>query len=194
MRSLQEKLEEIAKEIRNCRKCPLFKGRKNPVPGEGNPQAKIFFIGEAPGAQEDKTGRPFAGKAGKILDEMLKEINLKREEVFIGNVVKCRPPHNRDPKVEEIKACAPYLERQLEIIKPEIICTLGNYSANFIFEKYGLKKELQGVSKIHGKIFKVKIFFQEIIIIPFYHPAAAIYLPNLKKVLLEDVKILKKLL
>ena len=125
---------------------------------------------------EAKTGRPFCGAAGKILDELLESAGIKREEIYITNILKCRPPENRNPESEEIKACALYLEKQIEIIKPKVICTLGNYSTKYILEKYGLGNQVQGISKIHGKIFKVKSLFENINIIPLYHPAVATYI------------------
>lgn len=186
-----EKLEEIKKEVLNCKKCPLYKTRTYSVVGEGNYQAAIIFIGEAPGFNEDKTGHPFCGEAGKILNELLSSAGIKREDIYITNILKCRPPQNRDPKKEEIEACVPYLERQIKIIEPEVICTLGNYSTAYIFEKYGLKDRIQGISKIHGKIFEVKSLFQNIKIIPLYHPAVATYNPNMKEILKKDFQILK---
>jgi DNA polymerase len=117
---------------------------------------------------------------------------LKREEVYVTNLLKCRPPGNRDPKPEEIKACSPYLERQIEIIAPEIICPLGRYSMRFLMEKFGLKNEIQPISKIHGKVFEVKNLFQNIKIIPLYHPAVATYNPNMKEILKKDFKALKQ--
>ncbi|MEO0096343.1 MAG: type-4 uracil-DNA glycosylase [candidate division WOR-3 bacterium] len=185
-----DSLEKIIAEIVVCNKCPLHRTRTNPVHGEGNPSAKIMFIGEAPGANEDRTGRPFCGDAGRILDELLAIANLKREEVFIGNILKCRPPNNRDPKPDEIKACTLFLERQIEIIKPKIICTLGNYATAFILEKFGLKERIQGISRIHGKIFEADSIYGRIKIIPLYHPAVAVYNINMKKVLENDFKVL----
>lgn len=193
MSEIKEKeLIILRKEIEGCRKCGLWKSRTNIVFGEGGVDARIMMISEAPGYNEDKTGRPFCGAAGKVLDELLESINLKREDIYIANILKDRPQNNRDPKLEEIKACTPYLERQIEIIKPKIICSLGNFSTAFILEKYGLKSQIQGISKIHGKVFEVKSLFQSIKIIPFYHPAAATYNPNMKEVLKKDFQILKK--
>lgn len=190
---MKENLEDVKKEVLNCKKCQLYKNRTNPVFGEGNPKAKIMFVGEAPGFNEDREGRPFCGQAGKILDGLLESVGIKREEVFITNVLKCRPPNNREPKIEEIRACTPYLERQIKIIRPKVICTLGNYSTAYIFEKYGLKDRLQGISKIHGKVFESKTLFESIKIIPFYHPAVATYNPNMKEILKKDFQILKNL-
>ena len=200
MTEIEEKeknLKKIKNEVLDCKKCSLYKERaKNkfyPVIGEGNHKTKILFCGEAPGLQEAKTGRPFCGAAGKILDEILSSVGIKREEVYITNILKCRPPGNRDPKPEEIKACTPYLMRQIEIIAPEIICPLGRYSMRFLMEKFGLKDEIQPISKIHGKVFEVKDLFQSIKIIPFYHPATATYNPNMKEILKKDFQILKQI-
>ncbi len=186
-----DNLDKISSEISVCTKCPLHRTRTNPVPGEGNPKARIMLIGEAPGANEDKTGRPFCGDAGKILDGLLMFAELIREEIFIGNILKCRPPNNRNPKSDEIKACTPFLERQIEIIKPEIICTLGNYATGFILEKFGLQNKIQGISRIHGRVFDADSPYGKIKIIPMYHPAVVVYNINMKRVLERDIKILK---
>jgi len=187
-----DKLEKIKQEVLICKKCLLYKTRTCPVVGEGNPQSRIMFCGEAPGYNEDKTGHPFCGAAGKILDELLDFIGIKREEIYITNILKDRPPGNRNPKKEEIEACTPYLEKQIEIIKPEVMCTLGNYSTAFIMERYGLKNQIQGIGKIHGKIFEVKNLFQKMKIIPLYHPAVVTYNANMKETLKKDFKILEK--
>jgi len=192
----EEKLRKIKEGVLSCKKCSLYKERFEsrfyPVIGEGNHQAKIMFIGEAPGLQEAKTGRPFCGAAGKILDELLESVMIKREEVYVTNLLKCRPPENRDPQPEEIKACTPYLERQIEIIGPKVICPLGRYSMKFLMEKFGLENQIEGISKIHGRLFESKNLFQNIPIIPFYHPAVATYNPNMKGILIKDFKILER--
>jgi len=188
---MEENLDDIKKEVLSCEKCELFKFRTNPVFGEGNVRAKIMFIGEAPGFNEDKKGKPFCGQAGKILDELLDSVGIKRNEIYITNILKCRPPNNRDPKLEEIQSCTPYLEKQIEIVNPKIICTLGNYSTEFILKKYGLGNQIQGISKIHGKVFEVKTLFHNIKIVPLYHPAVATYNPNMKEILKKDFQILK---
>ena len=189
-------LEKIKTEVLSCKKCPLYKERIKssfyPVIGEGNHHAKIMFIGEAPGLQEAKTGRPFCGAAGKILNELLASAGIERKDVYICNLLKDRPPGNRDPLPEEIKACVPYLERQIEIIKPKVLCPLGRYSMNFLMEKFGLRGQIEGISKIHGKLFKTKNLSQDINIIPFYHPAVVAYNPNMKEILIKDFKILEK--
>jgi len=203
----EQELKKIKEEVLNCRKCVLYKTRAYPVIGEGNHQAKIVFVGEGPGASEDRTGHPFCGAAGKILDELLNAVEIKREEIYICNILKCRAPENRDPRTEEIEACTPYLEKQIEIISPEVICPLGNFATRFIFKKYNLKGQLEGISKIHGKVFEPQIAaedvqnslfeqkrrgIKEVKIIPLYHPAVATYNANMKEVLKEDFKILEK--
>ena len=194
----EQELKKIKDEVLNCKRCLLhkerFKNKLYPVIGEGNHQASIMFVGEAPGLNEAKTGRPFCGAAGKILDELLESVNIKREDVYITNILKDRPPGNRDPQPKEIKACASYLERQIEAINPKIICPLGRYSMRFLMEKFGLEDQLAEISRIHGKLFKVNNFFYNFTLIPFYHPAVAIYNPNMKDILKEDFKVLKTLL
>lgn len=187
--SKTNKLKKIKEEVIRCHKCSLYKRRTLPVIGEGNHQAKIMFIGEAPGANEDRTGRPFCGEAGKILDKLLESVNLKRKDVYITNILKCRPPNNRDPQKEEIEACVPYLLRQIEIIKPKIICTLGNYATTYILEKFGLKEKIQGISRIRGQILQANNFK----IIPLYHPAVAVYNQNMEATLKKDFQKLKNL-
>ena len=196
MKDLETELRKIRDEVINCKKCSLYeeriKGGFYPVIGEGNHHAKIMFVGEAPGLQEAKTGRPFCGAAGRILDELLDSVSIKRENVYITNILKDRPPKNRDPQKEEIKVCVPYLERQIELIKPAVICSLGRYAMEFLMEKFGLENVVESISKIHGKVFEVKILSQSIKIIPFYHPAVATYNLNMKEVLQKDFQILKK--
>ncbi len=192
MEDLEKDLKKIKDEVVSCKKCSLYKGRYLPVIGEGSHQAKIMFIGEAPGAQEDKTGRPFCGAAGRILDETLESVGIKRKEVYICNLLKCRPPGNRDPQEEEINVCTSYLERQIKFINPKVICPLGRHSMKFLMEKFGLRDAIEPISKIHGKVFESNTLFGLIKIIPLYHPAVATYNPNMKEVLKKDFKILKK--
>ncbi len=191
----KEDLEKIEKEILNLKKSPLFKYRTEnnylPVIGEGSLEAKIMFIGEAPGKNEALTGKPFCGASGKLLNELLASINLKREDVYITNIVKDRPPENRDPKEDEIKIYGPFLDRQIEIINPQIIATLGRFSMQYIFENFGLEKELEPISKMHGKNFEIKTNFGKVKIIPLYHPAAAIYNQHLKETLRKDFLLLE---
>ena len=192
-RKVKPGLRKIKEEVIACQKCPLAEYRRKnkflPVVGEGSHWAKIMFIGEAPGLEEAKRGRPFCGRAGKVLDKLLAGAGIKREDVYITNVLKDRPPNNRDPKEEEIKACAPYLERQIKLIEPEIICTLGNYATKYIFLTYK-NEEPPGISKIHGKVFLSEKFK----ILPLYHPAVAVYNSNMEAVLEKDFENLKKLL
>ncbi|MFO7872045.1 MAG: type-4 uracil-DNA glycosylase [Candidatus Undinarchaeales archaeon] len=188
---MSEKMQKIDKEIINCKKCRLSEKRTKAVPGEGPEDADILFIGEGPGRNEDQQGKPFVGKAGDILDELLDSINLERASVYITNVVKCRPPGNRNPKEDEIKICTSnYLERQIQLIKPKLICPMGNFASEYILEKYGFKTERIG--KIHGKEFNVNNLVLNAKIIPLYHPAAATYNPNMKSVLKEDFEKIKE--
>ncbi len=192
--SKEKELEfkKIKDEVASCRKCPLYNTRNYPVIGEGSHQAKIVFVGEAPGAREDLTGHPFCGAAGKVLDELLASVGLKREEVYITNLLKCRPPQNRDPLPEEIKSCSPYLLRQINLIKPKLICALGRHSMKFLFEKYGIEGRLEPISKIHGNLYEIKSLFGSISLLPLYHPAVVTYHPSMKETLKKDFQILKK--
>lgn len=170
-----EVLAQVAREVAVCQKCALHYSRKNAVPGEGPSDAEILFIGEGPGFHENEQGRPFVGQAGKFLDELLASVNLKREKVFIANVVKCRPPSNRDPLPEEVAACGYYLNRQIEAISPKVIVTLGRYSmARFLPNTK--------ISDVHGQAFKIS----GRLIVPMYHPAAALHQPTLKSVVIKD--------
>ncbi len=186
-------LINLKQEILNCKKCDLYKTRTNPVIGEGNFNAEIIFVGEAPGFNEDRQGKPFVGQSGKILDKLLESINMKREEIYIANILKCRPPENRNPTKEEILFCSFYLNKQIKLIKPKIICCLGNFATDFILKKFNLKNEIQGISKIHGKIFSVSTLYGKIKIIPLYHPAVATYNMNMFETLKKDFKILKEI-
>jgi len=187
-----DSLNNISKDVFSCKKCGLYKERMNPVPGAGNPKAEIIFVGEAPGANEDMRGIPFCGAAGRVLDRLLEKAGIRREDIYITNILKCRPPENRNPREEEIKACVPYLERQMAIIKPRIICCLGNFAVSYIMRKFGLGNKIRGISKIHGKIFSVQTLFDSIEIIPFYHPAVAIYNVNMINILEKDFEVLRK--
>lgn len=185
-----EKLKQIKDEVIACKKCSLSETRTMPVIGAGSHDSHIMFIGEAPGANEDATGIPFCGRAGKILDEVIESVGLKRDDVYICNVLKCRPPKNRDPKSDEKLVCVDYLKKQIEIIQPKIICAMGNHATGFIFEQFGLSDKLAGISKLHGQVFDSPSFSYSVKIVSLYHPAVATYNPNMKKVLLEDIKIL----
>jgi len=188
----KKELNKLTQEILNCKKCGLYKTRTNPVVGEGSQDTDIIFIGEAPGFNEDKQGRPFVGQAGKIFDELLNSISLKRADIYITNILKCRPPQNRNPTQEEIKSCSIYLNNQIGIIKPKIICCLGNFATDFILKKFNLKDKIQGISKIHGQIFNISTLTGVIKIIPLYHPAVATYNMNMLETLKKDFKVLKE--
>ena len=163
-----------------------------PVIGEGNHDAKIMFVGEAPGKNEAATGKPFCGAAGRVLDEMLKSITLDRKEVYVTNIVKDRPPENRDPLPNEISDYAPFLDRQIDVIQPEIIATLGRYSMSYVMTRFGLVNELTSMSQMHGKIFEAKTSYGAVKIIPLYHPAAALYQNSLKEQMFKDFKLLSE--
>ncbi|OYT47358.1 uracil-DNA glycosylase [Candidatus Bathyarchaeota archaeon ex4484_231] len=187
--SKQQQLEAIAEEIRKCTKCNLAKTRSKAVPGEGNPDSQVVFIGEAPGYWENVKGKPFVGAAGKILDEVLGKIGISRSEVFITNVLKCRPPMNRDPRKAEVEACIPYLDRQLEVMKPRFIVTLGRHSSAYIFSKIG--KPFSSISKVRGKLHVVNLWGSTVYVQPTFHPAAALYNVELKRDLEADLRLLK---
>lgn len=182
-------LETIASEVMACTKCGLWRTRKNAVPGEGSPHTKIMFVGEAPGYWEDVKGRPFVGAAGKFLDTLLAEMGISRSEVFIGNILKCRPPGNREPASAEIEACTPYLDRQITAIKPRLIVTLGNYSTAYIFSK--AKLPFKGITEAKGKFYQTKILGLAVTVFPTFHPAAGLYSAKYKQLLLEDFRLLK---
>ena len=188
----KQELEKIKKTVINCKQCDLYRTRTNSVFSSGNNDSEIFLIGEAPGRTEDKQGLPFVGRAGKILDDLLDSINIDRNNVYISNILKCRPPKNRNPKKNEIKICSKYLNDQLDIVNPKIIIPLGNYASMFILEKFGLK--VDKISSIHGKIFPYKSKYGENKIIPMYHPAAVIYNPNMKETVFKDFKNIKNVL
>ena len=181
--SAEEELKAVAAEVRGCTKCKLYKGAKNGVPGEGPPDAEIMFIGEGPGFHEDQQGRPFVGAAGKFLEELLSEIGMKREDVFIANVVKHRPPGNRDPEPDELLACSDYLERQIKAINPKVIVTLGRYSMARFFPN-------AKISAIHGQARKV----DGRLVVAMFHPAAALHQQSLRQTVVEDFKKLPALI
>lgn len=192
-----KKLKEIEDELLCLKKSPLYNYRNQnkyfPVAGEGSHNADIIFIGEAPGRNEAQTGRPFCGTAGKVLDKLLCSVGINREDVFITNIVKDRPPENRDPSAEEIEVYGPLLDRQIETIRPKIIATLGRYSMAYIMEKFGLGEELGTIGELHGKEFSANSSFGPIKLAIFYHPCAAVYDPRKIDMLKKDFQILKKL-
>jgi DNA polymerase len=169
-------LTDLYQEIQTCQKCILAQGRTQPVPGEGPETAEIMFIGEGPGFHEDRQGRPFVGAAGKYLEELLAQIHLTREQVYITNVVKCRPPGNRDPQPDEIAACRPYLDQQIELIQPQLIVTLGRFSMQRYFPG-------ASISRIHGQPKRVG----NVIYYPMFHPAAALHQPRWRTLVEEDI-------
>ncbi|MEM0043745.1 MAG: uracil-DNA glycosylase [Sulfolobales archaeon] len=162
----------LINEIRNCQKCPLSRTRINAVPGEGSERAEIMIVGEAPGATEDETGRPFVGIAGSLLRKIMKDIGLREDEVYITNVVKCRPPNNRTPEKEEIIACSDYLRRQIKMIKPKIVITLGNVAGEWFFNENKMK--WNGISRQHGRKYELEVSGHRFKLIPSYHPSAAV--------------------
>lgn len=195
MENRTELMEQIKDEVLNLKKSPLYNERiKNnvfPVIGEGSHFAKIMFIGEAPGKNEAKTGRPFCGAAGKIFDELLSHVGIPREEVYVTNIVKDRPPLNRDPLPSEIEIYGPFLNRQINIIQPSVIATLGRYSMAYIMNRFNLGAELKSISQMHGKVFDAKTKYGTIKIISLYHPAFAIYNIHMKDTLKKDFELLK---
>ena len=193
--NIDVQFRDLNSKILVCPLCPLSQTRQNAVPGEGPTNARMMFIGEGPGRQEDLDGRPFVGRAGKFLDECLQSIGLRREEVFITNIVKCRPTEksgnwvkDRKPATEEIEACAPYLTKQIELLNPDIICTLGDTAKSQIFKRFGLEDDTIG--HVHGRLFLAG----RIKIVPLYHPAAALYDNSLHQMILIDFQGLRRTL
>jgi uracil-DNA glycosylase len=184
----REELVQLYREVQECRRCPLYATRTQVVFGAGNADADLMFVGEAPGFHEDQQGIPFVGAAGKLLDKLLQEIGLQRGDVFIANVLKSRPPGNRDPQLEEIEACKPYLTRQIELIEPRVICTLGNFSTKL------LTRRSDGITRVHGRPQDHVIAGLPIRIYPIYHPAAGLRSTAMLETLREDFKRLPALL
>lgn len=195
MESKTDQLKKIRDEVWNLKASPLYSYRKEnkyyPVLGEGSHTAKIMFIGEAPGETEAKTGRPFCGAAGRLLDELLTSISIPRNEVYITNIVKDRPPKNRDPEPFEIALYAPFLRRQIEIIQPKIIATLGRFSMQFILEQFNLKQAGQSISTLHGQLITASVGYGVVTIIPLFHPAVALYNASQKAILFKDFQTVK---
>jgi DNA polymerase len=177
-------LTELSTSLHNCQRCRLSSGRTQVVFGTGNPKADIMFVGEAPGFYEDRQGEPFVGAAGKLLTELLQSVGLSRADIFIANVIKCRPPNNRDPLPDEIETCKPFLLQQIELIKPKLVCTLGNFATQTLLEKK------VGITKVRGQVIQLANF----IVFPLLHPAAALHQGNLRGPLMEDFKKLKSVL
>ncbi len=173
-------LRAHADETAGCTRCALAGGRTQVVFGVGNPDADLMFVGEAPGFHEDQQGIPFVGQAGKLLDRLLAGIGLQRSDIYIANVLKCRPPQNRDPLPEEIAACEPHLFRQLELIQPRLVATLGNFATKLLSGKP------LGITRVHGHEQEVTLGTSRVLLYPLYHPAAALYTPSMLKVLEQD--------
>lgn len=196
-RSIKEKeMNKISKEVLNLSGTSLYEYRIEnnyfPVIGEGSLDAKVFFVGEAPGKTEALTSKPFCGRSGKFLDELLDSISLKREDVYITSVVKDRPQDNRDPTQAEIDLYGPFLDRQFEIVKPSVVVLLGRISMKYVFIKAGLEDKLTPIAEMHGKIYKAKFSWGEVTLIPMYHPAYALYNGSKKQILFEDFKSIKE--
>jgi len=173
-------LATFAAEVAGCTKCRLAEGRTQVVFGVGDSDADLMFVGEAPGFHEDQQGKPFVGQAGKLLDKLLGGIGLTRADVFVANVLKCRPPGNRDPQPEEIASCEPHLFRQIELIQPKLVATLGNFATKLLSGKPA------GITRVHGYEQEVTLGARTVLLYPLYHPAAALYTPSMLKVLEED--------
>jgi DNA polymerase len=181
-------LEAFARQVAGCTSCRLAQGRTQVVFGVGNPAADLMFVGEAPGFHEDKQGYPFVGQAGKLLDKLLAGIGLERADVYIANVLKCRPPGNRDPAPDEIQACEGHLFRQIELIRPRVVATLGNFATKLLSGKP------TGITRVHGTEQEVTLGGSRVVLYPLYHPAAALYTPAMLKVLEQDFARLPELL
>ena len=192
MASREELMRALAEEVWSCRRCRLGGLRKNAVVGEGSLEAELFLVGEAPGRVEDETGRPFVGAAGRLLDRLLEDIGLRRGEVYIGNILKCRPPGNRRPRADEVEACTPYLERQLAVIQPRVIAPMGNSAAGYLLRRFG--HEAASISRVHGRCFEAEAPWGGAILFPLYHPAAALYAKELLRVLEADFRLLGHIL
>jgi uracil-DNA glycosylase len=188
MRVEIDELEQYAASVAGCTRCRLAQGRTQVVFGSGSPRARLMFVGEAPGFHEDKQGIPFVGQAGKLLERLLGQIGLRREDVYIANVLKCRPPGNRDPQPDEIEACEPHLFRQIELIEPTVIATLGNFATKL------LSGRPLGITRVHGQEQPLAIAGRSVLLYPLYHPAAALYTPAMLKVLESDFARLPELL
>ncbi len=192
--SAKKTLGDLEKEIPNLLQCPLKASATNLVFGRGNPNARIFIIGEAPGKKEDEQGLPFVGSAGKKLNILLQNIELSLDDVYIANILKYRPPKNRNPTIDEITRHTPYLLEQIRIIKPNIILPLGNFATKFVLSEFTVSnmKNILGISQIHGQAFTVTIDSRDITVIPLYHPAALLYKPSLQEEMNKDLLQVKK--
>jgi uracil-DNA glycosylase family 4 len=177
-------LDTVREELGECTRCSLSSSRKNIVFGKGNPHASLVFVGEAPGGDEDVAGEPFVGEAGQLLTRIIQSIKLRREDVYICNVIKCRPPKNRDPKPEEIEACFPFLKKQLEVMRPRLICALGKFAAQTLLGT------TEKISKLRGKVYE----FNHIKVVPTFHPASLLRNPEWKREVWKDMQLIQRLL
>jgi uracil-DNA glycosylase family 4 len=184
----RERLVELYRELENCRKCPLSNGRTTVVFGNGNADADLMLVGEAPGFHEDQQGKPFVGRAGQLLDQLLGEIGLNRSDVFVVNTLKCRPPENRDPQPDEIAACRPHLDRQIELIEPRVICTLGNFATKL------LSGSPQGITRVRGVPQARELGGRSVFLYPIFHPAAALRTTAMLEQLRADFEAIPRLL
>lgn len=182
--------DRVRREISSCSGCPLSSSRTRVVPGEGNLYSRVMLLGEAPGRSEDEEGRPFVGAAGRLLNRLIEGAGFRREDLFITNVVKCRPPNNREPRPDEIAACSYFTDRIVALVDPAVIVALGNYAGYYLFElKGGIR--WAGVSKMRGRVYRLSIVGAERAIIPTYHPAAALYNPQLYETIRSDFELLR---
>ncbi len=178
------RLAALASAASTCDKCRLCATRKQVVFGRGSARNRVLFIGEAPGAEEDRLGEPFVGRAGKLLDQILDAVGFRREEIYIANILKCRPPDNRDPRPDEIAACTPYLEEQIELVNPKILCALGRFAAGYIVDQLGAP-----MGGLRGRVLSYR---DRIPVVPTYHPAALLRNPDLKRIVWEDMQLLRR--
>lgn len=196
MKSKAKAMKAIYDEVLALEESPLYayrtKNKYFPVIGEGSLDARIMFVGEAPGKNEAEKAKPFCGASGRILDELLASIGMDRAKIYVTSVVKDRPPENRDPSPKEIALYAPFLDRQIDIIQPRVIATLGRHAMEYFFNRFEISDSLAPISKIHGKRFRAVAPYGEVMLIALYHPAVALYNGSMKKELLKDFKILKK--
>lgn len=192
----EREMEKIVEEVGALSSSPLYSYRVDnnyfPVIGEGSLSSKIFFVGEAPGKKEAETGKPFCGRSGQFLTELISSVGLERKNVYITSVVKDRPPENRDPTPKEIALYGPYLDKQFEIIKPKVIVLLGRISMKYVFKLAGIEDQLETIGTMHGKVYEGKLSYGKVVLLPLYHPAAALYNPKNRQVLMDDFKIVKK--
>jgi len=183
------RIDKLIKQIAVCKRCPLYKTRMLTVPGEGDVSARIMFIGEAPGRNEDLQGKPFVGRAGDIFDKLLSSVRLTRRQIYLCNILKCRPPGNRNPLMSEIRACIGSLDIQIKTLNPRVIATLGSFATTYIFEKFSITADK--ISAVHGKVISVDTSFGPKKVVPLYHPAVATYDINKMDILLKDFQVFR---